>query len=111
MTSSERICWALRPVRTAEVVLEFGDDLVDHADCHAEAAKPIKRGVVADRGHGAAGIGDDIHVVAKPNGVPGRPEQTDVGGQARENQVGAARGLQRGGEVRVDRSSSGCRRA
>ena len=88
-------------IGTAEVVFELGDDLIDHADRDAEATKPIKSRVVADRGHGATGICNDIHVVAEANGVPGGPEQTDVSGQSGQDEVGSARGLESGDEFRL----------
>ena len=88
-------------VRTAEIILELGDYLIDHTDSHPQASKSVKGRVIANRGHGAAGISDDIHVVAKANGIAGGPEKTDVSGETREDQVGAARGLQCGDQFRL----------
>jgi hypothetical protein len=68
---------------------------------HPELAEPIKGRFVADFGHRATGICDDIHVVAEAHGIAGGPEQANVGGEAREDQVGAARGLQGGDQLRL----------
>lgn len=81
-------------VRTAEIILELGYYLIDHTDSDPQASKSVKGRVIANRGHGAAGISDDIHVVAKANGIAGGPEQTDIRGEAGEDEVGAARGLE-----------------
>ncbi|WSB31558.1 hypothetical protein OG949_00780 [Streptomyces scopuliridis] len=83
------------------VLGEFGKELVGGGDGGAGLVHAADGNVVGDLGGGAAGVGDDLDLVAGGEGGEGGVDGADVIGDAGDDEVGAAGGLDGGGEVFV----------